>query len=414
MLFSLLIVCFGGGLSLSLSNRLAPWPVGNLYMEITANSGGNMKIPAKSDGQRILEEPYGAVVDRNHSKSHVTDDEDVRSEFHYQTSEDGYEISFVDENREVIRTLSLPSDYKNFHDNKSTSELSVDINVFSDSNSECAVDYHRGSRDDVGDDMEKSIEYSIEFIDEESKVKLQMIKMPKSSLKKRQRKLITASISREEFVKEVSKSSNDTYFENAKSFGIIFTNEDLRMRMRLALLRMMLSNAKDIDPSSPEHFLQEKTAPQFVVETVEEEKLYNYLIKMISWRFEVRIVELFRKTSGREDRFFSMQPLSLQPLEYSYSTEPGVPRYNRSSGAVIDRDARCTQHWMPLPYLSLEELVGQLPGKNFLVSLLFIAVSVTLESGGGGEKNQFFLQWQSRCLRSHLIKNSIKSSIERF
>ena len=174
------------------------------------------------------EESYRIFIDRDHSKSDVIDDVDKHSGFHYRTSEDGYEISFIDENKESVRTLSLSSDFKHSYENKCESQLSVDNSVFDDSTSDYGLDYNSLSREDICGEMEKTSEYSIEVVDEGGKRELQKKKRRKQKMtgKKGKRKLITTSITDGGFVDEMSKSWEKTSLKRAKSVEILFINED--------------------------------------------------------------------------------------------------------------------------------------------------------------------------------------------
>ena len=176
------------------------------------------------------EDSYRIFVDRNQSRSSINDDDEkIRSKFNYPGSEDGYEISFIDENQKIIRTLSLSSDFTRSCEGKSRSLLSIDDTAYCDTSSEYSFGQHDGSRDNVFDDMEKSIEYSIEFVEEDARRTSKKKKRPSQigRKKKYKRKLITTSITHEEFDGDVlSKSYDETNLRQAKSVEILFTNED--------------------------------------------------------------------------------------------------------------------------------------------------------------------------------------------
>jgi len=196
-------------------------------------TGDQFQTEAKSP-----EESYRIFIDQSQSKVYTTDREDAHNEFRYKTSEDGYEISFVDENKEIVRTLSLSSDFKHSYENRSRSLLSVDDSIFSDGSSEYSLASHSESRDDIPDDMERSIEYSIEFVDEdgEKERKAKKKQTQKTRRKKGKRKLVTTAIVNQGSTRELSKSHDGTYFQKAKSVEILFTNEaELNRSSRLSL-----------------------------------------------------------------------------------------------------------------------------------------------------------------------------------
>eukprot|EP00795_Rhopilema_esculentum_P004747 gene4747-21049_t len=168
------------------------------------------------------EESFRIYVDRNDSKLSLgAEEEEEESNFchSYVASEDGYQISFIDEkeNRE-LRTLSLSADFTRSFELKTQSLLSVSCGSINGINS-------RGSSDfDEDDVFQRSTEYSIEFIDEKP---VQKTKAKRRKPKDKQyKRLITASISHEDLDFNINEPSFEGSGKKNGGFEIVFTNED--------------------------------------------------------------------------------------------------------------------------------------------------------------------------------------------
>ena len=168
------------------------------------------------------EESFRIYVDRNDSKLSLGAEEDEEEgEFchSFVASEDGYQISFIDEkeNRE-LRTLSLSADFTRSFELKTSSLLSVSCGNINGINS-------RGSSDfDEDDVFQRSTEYSIEFIDEKP---VQKTKAKRRKPKEKQyKRLMTASISHEDVDFNINEPSFEGSGKKNAGFEIIFTNED--------------------------------------------------------------------------------------------------------------------------------------------------------------------------------------------
>ena len=170
----------------------------------------------------VQEESFRIYVDRNDSKLSLGAEEDEEEgEFchSFVASEDGYQISFIDEkeNRE-LRTLSLSADFTRSFELKASSLLSVSCGSINGINS-------RGSSDfDEDDVFQRSTEYSIEFIDEKP---VQKTKAKRRKPKEKQyKRLMTASISHEDVDFNINEPSFEGSGKKNAGFEIIFTNED--------------------------------------------------------------------------------------------------------------------------------------------------------------------------------------------
>ena len=170
------------------------------------------------------EEPYRIYIDRNDSRESLLDD-DINEEFNrsYPVSDDGYQISFIDEEENVeVRKLTLSADFSRSYENKDGNLLSVDYGERCDTSSDYSLDLlDENEEDNHSTNMERSFEYSIEFRDEN-------VNKPKKRRKRTPRKnpkIKTHSVSTEDIDLEFHNTNDESKERPQKGFELLFTNE---------------------------------------------------------------------------------------------------------------------------------------------------------------------------------------------
>ena len=181
------------------------------------------------------EESYRIYIDRNDSRESLLDD-DINEEFNrsYPVSDDGYQISFIDEEENVeVRKLTLSADFSRSYESKDGNLLSVDYGERCDTSSDYSLDLlDENEEDNHSTNMERSFEYSIEFREENvNKPKKRRKKSPKKNPK-----IKTHSVSTEDIDLEFHSANDENKERPQKGFELLFTNEaDPRLKSRLTL-----------------------------------------------------------------------------------------------------------------------------------------------------------------------------------
>eukprot|EP00112_Aurelia_sp_Birch-Aquarium-sp1_P011099 Seg2340.10 transcript_id=Seg2340.10/GoldUCD/mRNA.D3Y31 product="hypothetical protein" protein_id=Seg2340.10/GoldUCD/D3Y31 len=201
------------------------------------------------------EESYRIYIDRNDSRESLLDD-DINHEFNqsYPVSDDGYQISFIDEEENVeVRKLTLSADFSRSYESKSYCERC-------DTSSEYSLDFlDEKEEDNHSTNMEQSLEYSIEFRDEN-------VNKPKKRRKKTPRKipkLKTDSVSTEDIDLEFHSTFDESKERPHKGFELIFTNEsEPHLKSKLTLSAdLSKSHEELLTNDEPENIDEEDEKP---------------------------------------------------------------------------------------------------------------------------------------------------------